>query len=113
MTKPTTWDQQSTDKTAETMSLSEAVRIVRKAIAAEEARLERIANGEWYGPVMVQGENAEGEEVQVFVAPEDVVQIMQDCRSPLYKVLKEDAPQEMWDRLGELTGLSNIYFVEV
>ena len=113
MTKATMGEQESTDKANKSMTLSEAVRIVREAIRDKEHHLQQVANGEWYGPVPISGVNAKGEEELVLASPKDVGRIMLDYRSPLYAVLKEDEPQEMWDSLAKLTGLKDIYYVEV
>lgn len=113
MTKSSTGEQKSTDKANEPMTLSEAVRIVREAIRNKEHDLERAANGDFYGPVPITGLNAEGEEKLVLASPEEVGRIMLDCKSPIFTVLGEDEPQEMWDRLARLTGLKEIYYVEI
>ena len=113
MTKPTTGEQQSTDQANEAMTLSQAVRIVRGAIAAEEERLKQLANDEAY-PFLLEGETATGFTVRVIIDhPEKVLQILLDYQYPLYKVLEEDAPQEMWNELARMVGPKNVGSVDL
>ena len=114
MTKPTTGEQQSTDQANETMTLSEAVRTVRKAIAAEEDRLKELANDDEADPVLLTGETTAGYIVHVKVDhPEKVVQIMLDYQHPLHMVLEEDSPQEMWDELARMAGLDTVFSADI
>ena len=113
MTEITTGEQQSTDQANEAMTLSEAVRIVRGAIAAEEERLKQLANDEAYS-FLLEGETATGFTVRVIIDnPEKVLQILLDYQYPLYTVLEEEAPQEMWDELARMVGLGNVTSVDL
>ena len=113
MTKATTGEQKSTDQANELMTLSEAVRIVREAINAEENRLKGIANSEENDPVMLEGETSTGYYAQMLVGSAKAAKIMLDYQYPLYKVLQEDAPQGMWDELARMTGLYSVCTVDL
>lgn len=113
MPKPTTGEQQSTDQANEAMTLSEAVRIVREAIAAEEARLMRIVNSDEEHPVLLEGDTSTGNYAQTMADPARVARIMLNYDYPLYKILEEDAPQEMWNELARMVGLKNVGSVDL
>lgn len=115
MTETTTGEQQSTDKAQEAMTLSEAVRIVRKAIAAEEDYLkQKIATNETTDLVTLVGESDTGYVVHVMaVRPAEVIQTMLNYDYPLYKVLGESAPQRMLNELARITGVDNVFEVDL
>ena len=113
MTETPSGEQKSTDKTKETMQLSEAVRIVKAAIDAEEKRLEQIAEGTDQEPIMLEGETSAGYDVQMMIDPAEVARIMLEYWYPVYKVLEEDAPQEMWEALAKMVGLEEVYGVDI
>ena len=113
MTETPSGEQKSTDKTKETMQLSEAVRIVKAAIDAEEKRLEQIAEGTDQDPIMLEGETSAGYAVQMMVDPAKVARIMLDYWYPVYRVLEEDAPQEMWEALAKMVGLEEVGGVDI
>ena len=106
-------EQKSTDKTKETMQLSEAVRIVNSAIDAETKRLKSITESEDQGPIMLEGRTTSCYYVQLMIDPAKVAPIMLDYWYPAYKVLEEDAPQGMWDELARLVGLDEIISVDI
>ena len=112
MTKPTTGEQ-STPKQTEPISLSDAVRIVKAAIDAEETRLKKLANETEGDPVMLEGETSARFNVQMMVEPSIVAKIMLKYEYPVYKVLEEDAPQAMWDEMAEMVGLGEVYGVDI
>ena len=112
MTKPTTGEQ-SSPKQTEAMSLSDAVRIVKEAIDAEETRLKKLANETEAGPVMLEGETSARYDVQMMVESSMAAKIMLKYEYPVYKVLEEDAPHAMWDELAEMVGLGEVYGVDI
>jgi len=113
MKEPDTGGQKSTGKAKPDMSLSEAVRIVRAAIKAEENRLQQIAGSQEEDPVMLEGETSTGYIVHVMSDPAKVAKVMLDYDYQLYKVLEEDWPQEMWDALARMVGLEGVYSVDM
>lgn len=113
MTEVTTGEQQSTDQENEAMTLSEAVRIVKRAIAAEGDRLRQISTDEEADPVLLEGETATGCGAHIMVDPAKVAQIMLNYEYPLYRILDEDAPQRMWNELARLVGLNDVCFVDL
>lgn len=113
MTEPTTGEQKPTEKTNPAPELSEAVRIVRAAIKTEEDRLRQIADGQEYEPILLIGETAEGYDAHIMADPSKVAKVMLDYDYPLYKVLEEDWPQEMWDALAQMVGLESVYSVDM
>lgn len=113
MTEPKPGEQKPTEKINPEQTLAEAVRIVRKAISDEEDRLEEIANSQDGDPVMLEGETSADYVVHVMADPAKVARIMLDFQHPLFKVLGEDSPQEMWDELARLVGLERVYSVDM
>ena len=113
MTKVTTGEQQSTDQASEAMTLSEAVRIVKKAIAAEENSLKEMVNDDEGVPISLAGATTGGYLARVMIEHSNqAAQIMLDYHYPIYTVLEENAPQEMWDKLARLAGLAEVCSVE-
>ena len=106
-------EQKTTDKAKEAMQLSEAVRIVKAAIKSEEDRLKRIANSEGEAPVMMEGMTAERFFVQLMIDPATVAKIMLDYWYPVYSVLGEDAPPDMWDAMSRMVGLDEVSSVDL
>lgn len=113
MTKQTEGEQQSTDQANKTMALSKAVYIVREAISAEENRLKRLIDSEEEPHVLLEGETSTDYYARIMVDPSKVARIMLDYDYPLYKILEEDTPQEMWNELARMVGLKNIYTVDL
>ena len=113
MAQSTTGEQKTTDNTKPDIPLSEAVRIVRAAIKAEEDRLQRIADSQEEEPIMLEGETSAGYIVHVMSDPAKVAKVLLDYDYPLYKVLEEDWPQEMWDALAQMVGLESVYSVDM
>ena len=113
MTNATTGEQQSTDKAKEAMALSEAVRIVREAISAEENRLKQIAKDEEADPVLLEGYTDTGYRVEVMVDSAKIARIMLDYNHPLYTVLGDDSPQGMWDEMARMVGLRDVGSVDL
>ena len=107
---------QSGDHTAEAIQpaeLSKAIDIVRTAIRAEEKRLQEIADGTEQDPVMLEGSTTQAYSVQMMIDPSKVAKVMLDYQYPLYRIIGEDAPQEMWDELARMVGLEEVYAVDI
>lgn len=113
MTQSTTGEQKTTNEADQAQKLSEAIRLVKAAIEAEENHLKQIAEAEEQDPVMVEGETSTGYPAHIMVDPARVAQIMLDYWYPLYTVLGEDAPQGMWNELARMVGLDNVISVDL
>lgn len=113
MAQSTTGEQKPTEKTQPDIPLSEAVRIVRAAIKAEEDRLQRIADSQEEEPIMLEGETSAGYIVHVMSDPAKVAKVLLDYDYPLYKALEEDWPQDMWEALAQMVGLESVYSVDM
>ena len=113
MTETTTGKQQSTDQAKGAMTLSEAVRIVKRAIAAEGDRLRQISTDEEADPILLEGETTTGCVAHIMAESAKVAQIMLNYEYPLYRILDEDAPQGMWDELARLVGLDDVCSVDL
>ncbi len=101
------------EKAAEPMKLAEAVRIVNAAIEEETRRLKEIAATEALEPIMLEGRTVSCYYVQLMIDPAKAAPVMLDYCYPMYKVLEEDAPQEMWDALARLVGLDEVISVDI
>ena len=113
MTETPPGEQKSTDKAKETVPLHEAVRIVNAAIKAEEDRLKRISKSEGDEPAMMEGMTTERFFVQLMIDPAKVAKIMLDYWYPVYRILGEEAPQEMWDTMARMVGLDEVCSVDL
>ena len=113
MTEPTTGEQKPTGKAEPDKELSEAVRLVQRAITAEEDRLQRIADGQEDEPILLMGETNAGYDVHIMVNPAKVAQVMLDYDYPLYNLLEQEPPQEMWSELARMVGLESVYSVDM
>ena len=114
MTQSSTGEQKSTESSGEAMTLSEAVRIVREAIEAEETKLKQIAHGPKTDDLVVmEGETSQGCGAHVLVSAEEAAKIMLNHWYPAYEVLGEDAPQEMWDDLARMAGLEDVGSIDL
>lgn len=93
--------------------LESAVKAVNAAISEEEARLRIIAEAEEASPTMVEGNTSAGYYAQIMVAPKEAANIMLRHNYPIWKILGEDAPQEMWDEIARLVGLEEVLAVDI
>lgn len=93
--------------------LASAVKLVNEAIAAEHKRLEILAKTEENDPILVEGETSAGYYCQMMVDPKDVASIMLDYNYPVWRVLEEDAPDNMWEELGYKFGLAHVCSVDL
>lgn len=62
---------------------------------------------------MLEGETSAGFTVQVMVDPARMAKVMLDYDYPLYTVLEDDCPQEMWNALARMVGLESVYSVDI
>ena len=104
----TTKDEKQADK--------DAIERVLQLISDYRTKLEAItlvANDDDLDPVMVEGETSKGYYVQLMVNPKIPARIMLDFDYPVFRVLDEDAPQEMWNRMAITFGLDNVCAVDL
>lgn len=106
-------EQKTTDEAKEAMQQFEAVRIVNAAIKSAEDRLKRIANSEGEALVEMEGITTEGFLVHLMIDPATVAKIMLDYWYPVYSVLGEDAPPDMWDAMARMVGLDEVSSVDL
>ena len=90
------------------LPLDIAVPIVNAAITEYRDKLTKIAKTEESEPILVEGQTTAGYYCQMMVDPKEVAQILLDWEYPTYRILEEEAPQGMWDELGEQFGLSSV-----
>lgn len=88
--------------------LTEAVRLINEAIAAEYKRLEEIAKTEEDDPIMIEGETTAGYNCHMMVDPKDVARIALEYNYPVWHVLQQDYPDGMWEDLGRKFGLATV-----
>lgn len=105
-TKPTTKELTREDLTA-------AIKLVHAEIEAYRKELSEIKAGEDQGPVMVEGETSTGYYCHLMVDPKDAARIMLDYDFPVYKILGEDAPEEMWEEMARKFGLESVSSVDL
>lgn len=102
-----------TENNAKADALAEAVKLVREAIRAEETRLDKIAHEGEQSPIMLEGTTSTGYYAQIMVNPREAAQVLLDYQYPVWKVLEEEAPIGMWDRLAEIYGLDTVSSVDL
>ena len=91
------------------LPLDLAVPIVNAAIEKYRKKLEYLAVGTSENdPIMVEGLTTADYQVQMMVDPKEVAKILLDWEYPTYKILEDDAPEGMWEELGQHFGLSSV-----
>lgn len=95
------------------MKLREAVRIVNAAVAAEEKRLQEIAEKTGQDSILLEGETEVGCYARLMADPSMVAKVMLDYGYPMYRVLDAEAPQGMWDELARMTGLASVFAADI
>ena len=90
------------------LPLEVAVPVVNLAIDDRRKELEAIAKDKEGDPILVEGATSAGYYVHMMVDPAEVAEILVRWDYPLYQILEEDAPQEMWDELAEHFGLETV-----
>ena len=99
-----------------TMNIKQAVTLVQEKISDYRTGLEGITltNPDIeLDPVLVEGETSKGFMVQMFVDPRIPARVLLDFDYPIYKVLGEEPPREMWNRLAMTLGLDDIISVDL
>lgn len=106
-------EMEKTAKRREEEKLEVAVVRVDKAIEQERKRLEEIAKTEEGDPILLEGETTAGYYCQMMVDPKDVAKIALDYNYPVWHILKQDCPEEMWEELGRKFGLATVCLVDL
>ena len=113
MTESNLGEQKSTEKAKTDIPLSDALRVVLKAISDEEDRLMEIANTSDEDTTLLKGETFTGYTVHVMANSAKVAQIMLKYKYPRYDIMGEVAPKIMWRELAGLVGLRDVYSVDL
>lgn len=99
----TTKDEKQADKAA--------VERVKQMISDYRTIVEGVTllkEGACPDPVMIEGETRTGYYCQLMVDPRDIAPILLKYEYPIYRVLEEDPPEQMWCELGEKFGLDTV-----
>ena len=94
-----------------TKEQQDAVETVQEAISAYRTQLEAITlvkEGFEPDPILIEAETKAGYYCQMMVNPKDVAKILLKYDYPIYEVLGDEAPQEMWDDLAEQFGVGAV-----
>lgn len=94
-------------------TVSDAVRQVNAKIADFRAKLERIAKDSEATLITVEGETATGSCAIAQIARNEVAEVMLRYDYPVWHVLEEDAPDEMWDEIARLVGFECVNSVDI
>ncbi len=95
------------------MQLEEAVRIVNEAIKAKRENLEAMAKSFDESPVELEGTTTTGYSCVMMVDPKEVAQIYLNHDFPVWRILEEDGPTEMWDDMARHFGLGKVDDVDL
>lgn len=98
------------------LELKKAVEMVNEAISIERTKLEALTilkEDATPDPVMIEGETETGYYCQMMVDPRDAARILLDHDYPIYKVLGEDFPEEMWNELGRKFGIKTVSSIDL
>ena len=101
-------EMDETAKRREAEKLSAAVKLVNEAISAEYDRVKALADTEEGEPIMIEGETTTGHFCRMLVDPKDVAKLALEYNYPVWKVLEEDFPDDMWRELGRKFGLETV-----
>ena len=93
--------------------LAKAVKLVQAAIRAEEARLKQIAEAEEQDPIMLEGVTYKDYPCHLMVDPKDVAEVFLEYHYPMWSILEEEPPEEMWHLLAERYGLDAVCSVDL
>lgn len=94
-------------------NLESAVKLVNDAIMAQYKRLEEIAKTEEGDPILIEGETTAGYFCHLMVDPKDVAKIALRYEYPVWSVLQQDFPDEMWEELGRKFGLATVSSIDL
>lgn len=93
--------------------LISAVTLVNKVIATKTERLKAVATGDEQDPILIEGETETGYYCQLMVDPKSLTKIMLRYDYSTWRVLVEDAPDEMWEELGREFGVKTVCSVDL
>lgn len=93
--------------------LREAVRIVNQAIREQRESFEEMAKAEDNDYIGLDGETSTGYPCTLMVDPKDVASIFLKHDYPVWSILGEDAPTEMWEELAREVGLDMVEYVDI
>lgn len=91
--------------------VNEARAIIQQEISDYRTKLEALTllkEDATPNPILIEGETQAGYFCQLMADPRDVAKILLHYNYPMYRVLQEDAPDEMWNELAQLVGLESI-----
>lgn len=108
MTEEHTGEQKSAEDT-----VSDAVQQVNAKIADLRTKLERIVKDSEATLIAVKGETATGSCAIAQIARNKVAKVMLRYDYPVWYVLEEDAPDEMWDEIARLVGFECVSSVDI
>lgn len=94
-------------------TLSDAVRQVNAKITDLRAKLERMVKDTEASPVSVDGGTSTGCCATAQIARNEVAEVMLRYDYPVWHVLEEDAPEEMWDEIARLVGFEHVSSVDI
>lgn len=96
--------------------LAHARDIINQKISDERTKLEAftlLKPDATPHPVCVEGETETGYYCQMMVDPRDIAPILLRHDFPIYKVLGEEFPDELWQDLGHKLGLATVNGVDL
>lgn len=93
--------------------LTAAIKLVNDEIAAYEKELRGLFDDETPEPTLIEGETTTGHYCQLMVDPRIAARIMLDYDFPKYKILGDDAPEEMWREMAREFGLGSVSSVDL
>ena len=90
--------------------LNDALEIVSKAIDEYKAKLEAINNSDTDSndPIMIEGETNAGYYCQLMVNPKEIAPTLLAYKYYNCRVLKQEAPDAMWEELAAHFGLYKV-----
>lgn len=96
--------------------LNNAREIINQKISDERTKLEALTllkPDATPDPILIEGETEIGYYCQMMVNPCDCAPILLKHDYPIYKVLQEDFPEEMWEELGRKFGIKTVTSVDL
>lgn len=96
--------------------LEHAREIINQKISDERTKLEAytlLKPDATPDPVCIEGETETGYYCQMMVDPRDIAPILLEHQYPVFKVLQEDSPDEMWADLARKLGIDNVTSVDL
>ena len=75
--------------------------------------MKAVATGDEQDPILIEGETETGYYCQLMVDPKSLAKIMLRYDYSTWRVLVEDAPDEMWEELGREFGVKTVCSVDL